>query len=54
MEWFNNISKLINALFVGTHVGPGGVPYGTKAQILSITASSLKYFDTTKHIITHT
>ena len=31
MEWFNNIFKLINAQFVGTHIGPINIPYGTKA-----------------------
>lgn len=35
LEWFNDVSKLIDVLFVGSHVGPGGVPRGTEAQTLS-------------------
>jgi superfamily II DNA helicase RecQ len=35
MAWFNDVSELVDALFVGSHIGPGGVPRGTEVQTLS-------------------
>lgn len=35
MAWFHDVSKLIDILFVGSHVGPGGVARGTEVQTLS-------------------
>ena len=35
MAWFKDVSQLVEALFVGSHIGPGGVPRGTEVQTLS-------------------
>ena len=35
MNWFGDVSELVDTLFVGSHIGPGGVPRGTEVQTLS-------------------
>ena len=35
MAWFNDISQLVDALFVRSHIEPGGVPRGREVQTLS-------------------
>lgn len=36
MAWFHDVSKLVDTLFLGFHVGPGGVARGTEIQTLSM------------------
>ena len=36
MGWFQDVSQLVDTLFLGSHVGPGGVARGTEIQTLSI------------------
>jgi superfamily II DNA helicase RecQ len=35
MAWFQDVSELVDMLFVGSHLGSGGVPRGTEAETLS-------------------
>ena len=35
MSWFGDVSDFVDALFVGSHIGPGGVPHSTEVQTLS-------------------
>jgi hypothetical protein len=34
MAWFQDVSELVNMLFVGSHLRTGGVPRGTEAETL--------------------
>jgi hypothetical protein len=36
MAWFRCVSELVETLFLGSHVGPGGVARGTEMQTLSM------------------
>lgn len=36
MNWFHDVSRLVDMLFLGSHVGPGGVARGTEMATLSM------------------